>query len=80
MLHFKVTALQGSTDSGLVSQGVIVPIFRKSLVSELLEAVKMVITVLLPEAGGLNIFLNNEQFDLSISEITRGVPTVVKYE
>lgn len=45
-----------------------------------MEAVKMVITVQLPEAGGLNIFLNNEQFDLSISEITRGVPAVVKYE
>lgn len=59
---------------------VIVPIFRKSLVSELMEAVKTVITVQLPEAGGLNIFLNNEQFDLSISEITRGVPAVVKYE
>lgn len=40
----------------------------------------MVITVQLPEAGGLNILLNNEQFDLSISEITRGVPAVVKYE
>lgn len=39
----------------------------------------MVITVQLPEAGELNIFLNNEQFDLSISEI-RGVPAVVKYE